>query len=157
LRGSVHTVGHLSSESRSWLMANAAVVLYPSSAEGFGFVPYEAAALGTPSTFILFGPLAELSGVRDAPSRWSVDEVTADLTRLLTQEDAAAGRVAGLQRARTELTWERFAERLAAFFGETLARPAVVSGLEGNEFSTVWESRPKRRRLFRAVRRVRRS
>ena len=65
LRGSVLTVGHVSSESRSWLMTIAAVVLYPSSAEGFGFVPYEAAALGTPSSFAHFGPLAELSGVRD--------------------------------------------------------------------------------------------
>ena len=117
----------------------------------------EAAALGTPSTFIHFGPLAELSGVRDAPSRWSVDEVAADLTRLLTQEDAAAGRVDELQRVRTELTWERFAEQLLAFFGETLSRPAVVSGLEGNEFSTVQASRPTRRLLYRAVRRVRRS
>jgi len=131
--------------------------LYPSSAEGFGFVPYEAAALGTPSTFIDFGPLAELYGVRDAPSRWSVDEVAADLTRLLTQEDAARGRVADLQHVRTELTWERFAERLVAFFGETLSRPAVVSGLEGKEFSTARESRPTRRLLYRAVRRVRRS
>ena len=157
LRGTVHTIGHVSSESRTWLMANAAVVLYPSSAEGFGFVPYEAAALGTPSTFIQFGPLAELSGVRDAPSRWSVDEVAADLTRLLTQEDAAAGRVADLQHVRTELTWERFAERLVTFFGETLSRPAVVSGLEGNEFSTVQASRATRRLLYRAVRRVRRS
>jgi glycosyltransferase involved in cell wall biosynthesis len=157
LRGSVHTVGHVSSESRTWLMANATAVLYPSSAEGFGFVPYEAADLGTPSTFIHFGPLAELSGVRDAPSHWSVDEVAADLTRLLTQEDAAAGRVADLQRVRTELTWERFAERLVAFFGETLSRPAVVSGLEGKEFSTVQASRPTRRLLYRAVRRVRRS
>ena len=157
LRGSVHTVGHVSSESRSWLMTNAAAVLYPSSAEGFGFVPYEAATLGTPSSFVHFGPLAELSGVRDAPSRWSVDEVAADLTRLLTQEDAAAGRVADLQRVRTELTWERFAERLVAFFGETLSRPAVVSGLEGNDFSTVQASRPTRRLLYRAVRRVRRS
>ena len=157
LRGSVHTVGHVSGDSRSWLMANAAVVLYPSSAEGFGFVPYEAAALGTPSSFVHFGPLAELSGVRDAPSRWSVDEVAADLTRLLTQEDAAAGRVADLQRVRTELTWEHFAKRLVAFFGETLSRPAVVSGLEGNESSTVQVSRPTRRLLYRAVRRVRRS
>ncbi len=157
LRGTVHSIGHVSSESRTWLMANAAVVLYPSSAEGFGFVPYEAAALGTPSSFVHFGPLAELSGVRDAPSRWSVDEVAADLTRLLTQEDAAAGRVADLQRVRTELTWERFAERLVTFFGETLSRPAVVSGLDGNEFSTVQASRPTRRLLYRAVRRVRRS
>ena len=157
LRGTVHTIGHVSSESRTWLMANAAVVLYPSSAEGFGFVPYEAAALETPSSFVHFGPLAELSGVRDAPSRWSVDEVAADLTRLLTQEDAAAGRVADLQHVRTELTWERFAERLVTFFGETLSHSAVVSGLEAKEFSTARESRPTRRLLYRAVRRVRRS
>ena len=86
-----------------------------------------------------------------------MDEVAADLTRLLTEEDAAAGRVTDLQRVRTELTWERFAERLVAFFGETLSRPAVVSGLEGNEFPTVQVLRPTRRLLYRAVRRVRRS
>ncbi len=54
-------------------MANAAAVLYPSSAEGFGFVPYEAAALGTPSTFTAFGPLAEISRIADVPRTWSVD------------------------------------------------------------------------------------
>ena len=78
-------------------------------------------------------------------------------TELLTQEGAAAARAADLQRVRTELTWERFAERLVAFFGETLSSPAVVSGLEGNEFSTVQASRPTRRLLYRAVRRVRRN
>lgn len=35
--------------------------LYPSSAEVFGFVPYEAAALGTPSTFTNFGPHKEIA------------------------------------------------------------------------------------------------
>ena len=124
-----------------------AVVLYPSSAEGFGFVPYEAAHTDTSS---FTGPLAELSGVRDAPSRWSVDELAADLTRLLTQGDAAAGRVADLQRVRTELTW---GGSLSAWWPSSAkpSRPAVVSGLEGNEFSTVQASRPTRRLLYRAV------
>lgn len=155
LRGNIHTVGHVSSASRTWLMANAAAVLYPSSAEGFGFVPYEAAALGTPSTFVRFGPLAELSGVRDAPSRWSVDEVAADLIRLLTQENAAASRVDDLQRVRTALTWDRFAKQLVDFFGETLARPVVVSAVAPNEVSKVQGSRPSRRLVDKAVHRLR--
>jgi len=49
LRGRLHSVGHVSTQSRAWLLANATAVLYPTSAEGFGFVPYEAAALGTPT------------------------------------------------------------------------------------------------------------
>jgi glycosyltransferase involved in cell wall biosynthesis len=156
LRGNIYTLGHVSSQSRTWLMANAAAVLYPSSAEGFGFVPYEAAALGTPSTFIRFGPLAELSGVDDAPSRWSVEEVAADLVRLLTQEPAAATRVTDLQRVRSELTWDRFAEQLVGFFGETLARPAVASALVADEISPAGGSRPTRRLVGKAVRRLRR-
>ena len=63
LRGRIHSVGHVSAQSRAWLLANATAVLYPTSAEGFGFVPYEAAALGAPTVFTDFGPLAEISGV----------------------------------------------------------------------------------------------
>ena len=155
LRGNVHAVGHVSSASRTWLMANAAAVLYPSSAEGFGFVPYEAAALGTPSTFVRFGPLAELSGVKDAPSRWSVDEVATDLIRLLTQENATASRVDDLQRVRTALTWDRFAEQLVDFFGQTLARPTVVSASAPDEISVAHGSRSSRRLVDKAVRRLR--
>ena len=155
LRGNVHTVGHVSSASRTWLMANSAAVLYPSSAEGFGFVPYEAAALGTPSTFVRFGPLAELSGVRDAPSSWSVDELAADLIRLLTRENAAVNRVDELQRVQNTLTWDRFADQLVDSFGETLARPAVISASTPNEISEVRGSRPSRRLLGKAVRRLR--
>lgn len=157
LRGKVHTVGHVSSASRSWLMANAAAVLYPSSAEGFGFVPYEAAALGTPSTFVSFGPLAELSGVRDAPSRWSVAEVAEDLGRLMTQRHAAAHRVSELLQARTALTWDRFATSLVAFFAETLRRPTVVSVASPGSTPDVHGSGPTRRLVGRAVRRLRRS
>ena len=41
-------LGYVTSEERTWLLGNAAAVLYPSSAEGFDFLPYEAAALNTP-------------------------------------------------------------------------------------------------------------
>ena len=41
---------------RNWLLANAACVLYPTSAEGFGLLPFEAASFGTPCVHVAFGP-----------------------------------------------------------------------------------------------------
>jgi glycosyltransferase involved in cell wall biosynthesis len=115
LRGTVHTLGHVSSQSRAWLLAHAAAVLYPSSAEGFGFVPYEAAAVDTPSSFTLFGPLAELTGVTDAPKSWRVDEYVEDLRQLLSHEQEAKRRIRTLQDAIERRSWSDFADELVNF------------------------------------------
>ena len=131
LRGTAHTVGHVSPGSRVWLLANAAALLYPSSAEGFGFVPYEAAALGTPSTFTAFGPLAELTGVSDAPRTWSVSAYAQDLRGLLTDAEAAKERVDALRASITTLTWDLFAERLINFVQRIDHRPPVEGALLG--------------------------
>lgn len=127
LRGRVHSVGHVSSASRAWLLANATAVHYPSSAEGFGFVPYEAAAFGTPSTFTDFGPLREVSGVAGLPARWTVETHAADLARLLSDDQAAADRVAALHQAIARLTWDGFAEGLIDFFLRISAMPVTLT------------------------------
>ena len=115
LRGTVHMLGHVSSQSRTWLLAHAAAVLYPSSAEGFGFVPYEAAAVDTPSSFTLFGPLAELTGVTDAPHSWRVSEYVEDLRQLLGDEQHANRRIRTLQHAIERKSWSDFADELVNF------------------------------------------
>lgn len=133
LRGRAHSVGHVGGESRSWLLAHAAAVVYPSSAEGFGFVPYEAAALGTPTTFTAFGPLAEISGVSTVPAGWSIDAYAADITRLLQEPSFAEQRLADLTAAVTRHTWDRFATELVRFFARIRSMPTVspviVSGI----------------------------
>jgi glycosyltransferase involved in cell wall biosynthesis len=48
----VHTLPSVTSAGRNWLLRHAALVLYPTSAEGFGLVPDEAAAFGTPTVFV---------------------------------------------------------------------------------------------------------
>ena len=131
LRGQAHSVGHVSPQSREWLLEHAAVVLYPSSAEGFGFVPYEAAALGTPSTFARFGPLAEISGVKDVPPRWSVDAFSADVRAMLTDPDKAQERVFRLRTAIERSTWAQFAEQLLGFIERIDALPPVEGSLVG--------------------------
>ena len=115
----------MSSASRAWLLANATAVLYPSSAEGFGFVPYEAAVLGTPSTFTDFGPLREVSGVSGLPSTWSVEAHARDLVALLSDGDARRDRLDQLLAAVQRSTWTGFAGRLAAFF-ELVKNNALV-------------------------------
>ncbi len=131
LRGRIHTVGHVSSQSRAWLLANADVVLYPTSAEGFGFVPYEAAVLGTPSVFTDFGPLREISGLSDLPRRWTIDDHARDLVDLLTDQGARDRRVAGLHLAIDRYTWAEFATRLVEFFEHITHMPEVATSAVG--------------------------
>ena len=133
LRGRMHSVGHVDSASRAWLLSHAAVVLYPTSAEGFGLVPYEAAALGTPSTFTDFGPLREVSGVAGLPSGWSLEAYTADLVSLLSDPAAAQARVSALRQAIARHTWAGFAEELVAFCRRIAAMPVAPAGLIGGD------------------------
>ena len=132
LRGTAHTIGHVSSEARAWLLANAAVVIYPSSAEGFGLVPYEAAALGTPSTFTRFGPLAEIANVTDVPKTWSVEAYADDIAELLADEAKSSGRIAALQQSIAHHTWAQFAHQLIDFFIQTAQRPSVLTSALGS-------------------------
>jgi glycosyltransferase involved in cell wall biosynthesis len=123
LRGRFHAVGHVTGESRAWLLQKAAAVLYPTSAEGFGFVPYEAAALGTPTTFTAFGPLYEVSHLDSVPQSWTVDAYATDLLKLLSDEDSSRQRVVELSAALERLTWDNFARELASFFSHIRSLP----------------------------------
>ena len=158
LRGSVHTVGHVSSASRAWLLKNAAVVLYPSSAEGFGFVPYEAAALGTPSSFVDFGPLKEVSKVEGLPQRWNTDDVAADVAALLADQAKADERRTALQAAIANQTWQRFASDLLDFFQQVIAEPTVLtSTVAGSTTADAMLASITQSRSWRAIERFRRA
>ncbi|MBI1351815.1 MAG: glycosyltransferase [Actinomycetales bacterium] len=162
LRGRIHTVGHVSSQSRAWLLAHATVVLYPTSAEGFGFVPYEAASLGTPTVFTDFGPLREIAGISGMPRGWSVDDYAADLVALLSDEALREARVEALEEALDTYTWRGFAGELTRFFGRIIHMPEVPTSAVGADtaaadaaaLSAVLSSRSYRaaqklRRVFR--------
>ena len=70
----VITLPDVSTFGRNWLLRHASAVLYPTSAEGFGFVPYEAAVFGTPTVFVPFGPITEISGTTvGTAADWSPD------------------------------------------------------------------------------------
>ncbi|MDE0973842.1 MAG: glycosyltransferase [Candidatus Nanopelagicales bacterium] len=146
LRGEATTLGHVSSAERAWLLENAAAVLYPSSAEGFGFVPYEAAILGTPSTFTNFGPLKEISQLTTTPTSWNATEYATDLTHLLTDPPFAQQRVSELREVIGARTWNQFAQEFTEFATKIATMPtvptsAVTSSTAANELAAVLSSK----------------
>ena len=132
LRGHIHTLGHVTSEERAWLLSNAKAALYPSSAEGFGFVPYEAAALGTPTTFAAFGPLKEISQLTDLPTDWDKNQFAQDLGELISNQESAQQRVNQLTTIINELTWQHFADQLTDFFAKIAELPTAPTAALGS-------------------------
>ncbi len=146
LRGEATTLGHVSSDERAWLLENAAAVLYPSSAEGFGFVPYEAAILGTPSTFTNFGPLKEISQLTTTPPSWSGAKHATDLAQLLNDPQYAEQRVNQLREVIAASTWNQFAQAFTEFATKIATMPTVptstvTSSTAANELAAVLSSK----------------
>ena len=66
LANSVVDVGAVDEGGKWWLLERAAAVVYPSTYEGFGLTPFEAADAGTPCLFAAHSSLAEVLPERDA-------------------------------------------------------------------------------------------
>ncbi len=134
LRGQVTDLGEVSEGQKRWLYEHAGLVLYPSTVEGFGMVPFEAARYGTPTICSRRGSLAELLGDR-IPALDGFDPVgAADLAwKLLHDSAAAAALTAALAERAAEHTWAGVAERLVALFDEALRQPRRrVLSLDGD-------------------------
>ncbi len=120
----VFVLPDLPSEQRNWLLRHASVVLYPTSAEGFGFVPFEAARFGTPAVYVSFGPLAEAAPA-DAvtASGWSPEDIADTTERFLRDPALAFQQVEATLAAGTAYTWPRAAQLLTTMFRTLLAWP----------------------------------
>ena len=59
LAGRAIDLGAVTDSERSWLYHHAALVLYPSLYEGFGLIPFEAAAAGTACAYASRSSVAE--------------------------------------------------------------------------------------------------
>ncbi len=135
--------GSVTAEERDWLLGRADVVMYPTCVEGFGLVPFEAAALGTPTAFVRFGPLAETMPAVEACDEWRVVPF-ADLVERLRREPER--HVAGIRKAAERLTWDGHAARVIDEYQELLAAapgrrrrplpgPAQRAWRRGSEFA----------------------
>jgi glycosyltransferase involved in cell wall biosynthesis len=121
----VFVIPDVSSEERNWLLRHASVVLYPTSAEGFGLVPYEAARFGTPTVLVPFGPLRETAGSLPVGAANWTPQALADAAEALVRDPALAQQqVSAALEAGTSYTWDRTAANLVRVYRSILARPS---------------------------------
>jgi glycosyltransferase involved in cell wall biosynthesis len=122
LEPEVFLLPDLPSSERNWLIRHADLVLYPSSAEGFGLVPYEAARFGTPTLFTRFGPLQELApDIPVAADDWSPESLADAADCLLSDPAQARVQVESCLAAGTKYTWAATAEGLADLYRHVMA------------------------------------
>lgn len=113
-------------EERIWLLTHASLVLYPTSAEGFGLVPFEAAQCNTPTLFVSFGPLSELlSAVPVSAADWSPESLADAAEQLLRDPALSRSQIEAVRSAATKYTWDSTADQAVHFYRELLARPAI--------------------------------
>ena len=121
----VYVIPDVTSEERNWLLQHASLVLYPTSAEGFGLVPYEAARFGTPTVLVPFGPLGEVAG--DLPviaSDWSPRSLADATERLLDDPSTSDRQVAAALASGRDFTWDATAAKLVEVYRRVLAAQA---------------------------------
>lgn len=131
--GQVFVLPDLKAEERNWLLRHAALVLYPTSAEGFGLVPSEAARFGTPTVFVPVGPLGEIYGrLPVAATDWSVTALADAAQQLLADPAVSHAQVTAVLAAGSAYTWAATAEKLVAAYRMILSMPARGAMLSGN-------------------------
>ncbi len=131
IRSRIHLVGYVARRELVALLANAALLAYPSRFEGFGLPPLEAMAAGvpvvtsdTPAVLEATGGAALTASMHD-PRQWQ-----AAFSLILTDPSiAGALRQSGRQRA-AQFTWERTAAQVVALYEELLS-PAVAGAGRG--------------------------
>ena len=124
LEGRILDLGVVSEAERCWLLAQASVVLYPSVQEGFGFIPFEAAAFGTPAVATRGSSLEEVVG-EDVTFIDSFDPVAgaAVIWHLLHHPEDAQRQVERLRQRALRWTWDDVARRAWQFYEHIIDLP----------------------------------
>jgi len=115
----------VTSAERNWLMRHASAMLYPTSAEGFGLVPFEAARFGTPTVGVRFSPLRDLNpGAAAFAETWDPGDLARAVGQLLNDPKQAAEQVRITLNNANQLRWADTAAGLTNVYRNALSRPA---------------------------------
>ena len=122
---------------KEWLYANATAVVYPTTYEGFGLIPFEAAALGTPC---LFAPQASLADLLPADAAvlvpWDPAESAARALALLEDEQERRRHLELIEAAaRASSDWDSIGRALLGIYEEAVRLPYREAALLAGEGS----------------------
>jgi glycosyltransferase involved in cell wall biosynthesis len=121
-------IGRVTDDEQRWLYRYAALVLYPSLYEGFGLIPFEAAAAGTPCLYSSRSSVAEFLPTDGALILLTDAAITATrIAAVLHDADTGSAIVRAIQAAGKPLTWERAAASYAGIYRRAIERPVGLA------------------------------
>jgi hypothetical protein len=118
-------LGAVTEAEKAWLLAHARLTLYPSVVEGFGLIPFESAAAGTPCVFAAQAALAETMPpelARIVP--WDPVATAERAAVLLEDDQSRRDLVDGVSAAGAGLTWDATAAGIARVYRHVRDAPA---------------------------------
>jgi GT2 family glycosyltransferase/glycosyltransferase involved in cell wall biosynthesis len=125
LARSVLTLPAVGEGEKAWLLEHCTAVLYPTTYEGFGLMPFEAADHDRPCLFASQTALAEI-----LPSElatlvpWDPSASAQRVSHLLARPDAMSEHIRSIRRTGGRLTWQVTAESLVDAYRAAAAAPA---------------------------------
>jgi glycogen synthase len=127
-------LGRVSDAELRWLYRNTTLVVFPSLYEGFGLVPFEAAAAGTPCVYACRSSVGEYLPPEGA--LLDLSDVAESARRIASMLDGSLNRdeiVRAIRRAGESLTWSRTAEAYAGIYYRAITRPVGLTLVLGRE------------------------
>jgi len=129
LAGHIKDFGTVSEVEKQWLYNHSALVVYPSVLEGFGLVPFEAAAHRVPCMWAPGGSLSELLPDRAAGIvPWDARQSAVHALALIRDESAREQNLNAIDAGAAGLTWDATAAGLLDAYRATADAPARTGG-----------------------------
>ena len=127
-------LGSVPDPEKSWLVEHAQAQLCPSTYEGFGLIPLEAAAAGSPCIYAACTSFGEVVGPEAATIvPWDAAASADSAVALLQDGEPRARHVALLSRALDGREWEHVVERLCDVYLDVIASPYRASAPRSHE------------------------
>jgi glycosyltransferase involved in cell wall biosynthesis len=121
---SVTDLGEVTDAEKAWLLREAGGVLYPTVYEGFGLVPFEAAASGTPCFYAWHTAMQETLPESAATiEQWNAAATSARIAKVLSDPAAAAGLVDAVAASARTLTWDATAAKVVDVYEQAVRAP----------------------------------
>ncbi len=134
---------------KTWLMERCAAVLYPTTFEGFGLMPFEAATAGRPCLFASHTALAETLPAELATLvPWDPEESAKRALRLIGDEEARTHHIREIARAGTRFSWSVTGEQLADLYRAAAAAPAREASRLSADLVDVEQERDENQRKY---------
>jgi GT2 family glycosyltransferase/glycosyltransferase involved in cell wall biosynthesis len=125
LADAVLTLPAVSENEKAWLLENCTAVLYPTTYEGFGLMPFEAADHDRPCLFASQTALAEILPAELATLvPWDPSESARRVRELLSEPEIIKDHILAVRHAGGRFTWQSTGESLLDVYRAAAAAPA---------------------------------